>query len=84
MFVKSSIVKHANALVVAKLLKVRVHVTGFGQVVSGFWVAIAELDAVLVLVYLKHSDFADDLAARPFFLRFFLSCRATLGLLRRP
>lgn len=52
MLVKSRVIKHANALVVAKLFEVRVHVTGLGQVISGLWVAIAELNAVLVLVYL--------------------------------
>lgn len=63
LFVESGVVEHAEVLMVTQHLKVRVYVAGLGQIEFGLRITIAELNAVFVLIYLKHSDLADNLAS---------------------
>lgn len=66
---------------VTQHLKVRVYVAGLGQIEFGLRIAIAELNAVFVLIYLKHGDLAENLASscRLLFFLLLLSRGGLLG-----
>lgn len=63
LLIEGRIVEHAQILVVSEHLEVLVHIRRLGQVILCLRIAVAELDAVLILLDVENLDLDNSSAA---------------------